>query len=128
MAQKSSVPSLPEWSRRFSEHGIKLVPIPLRGGEEVLNNDTEKEAITEVSPYAGEKKIGYQMKALSPKGKLCSAGQRYAVIRSDCRVDRCSQTCDGEVGSILAPDFRLFDAPAPCKKDYCPIESQWIIE
>lgn len=128
VAQKSSVPMLPEWSRRFSEQGIKLVPIPLRGGAEVLNDEAEKAAITKVSPYSGEKKIGYQIKALSPKGKLCAAGQRYAVIRSDCRVDRCSQTSDGEVGNILSPEFRLFDKPAPCKKEYCPIESQWIIE
>ncbi|MCM2266901.1 MAG: radical SAM protein [Elusimicrobiales bacterium] len=128
VAQKTSVPLLPEWSRRFAEHGVKLVPIPLRGGEEMLNDKKEEKTIDEVSPYSGEKKLGYQLKRLSPKGKLCSAGQRYAVIRSDCRVDRCSQTCDGEVGSILEPDFRLFDAPRPCRKDYCPIESQWIIE
>lgn len=128
VAQPSSVGLLPEWSRRFAGHGIKLVPIPLRGGEEVLNTETEKTAISDVSPYSGDKKLGYQLKALSPKGKLCAAGQRYAVIRSDCRVDRCSQTCDGEVGSILSPEFRLFEKPVPCKKEYCPIESQWIIE
>jgi organic radical activating enzyme len=128
VARHPHIEKLPEWSRRLAEHGIKLVPIPLRGGGEVLNSEKEKEVITDVSPYTGDRKLGYQLKRLSPKGKLCSAGQHYAVIRSDCRVDRCSQCSDGEVGSILAPEFRLFAEPRPCKLEFCPIESQWIIE
>lgn len=120
------IKDMPERSKRLREQGIKLIPLPLRGDGFVLNSEEEKRIVEEVSPYKGEK-INYQLQRISPKGKSCRAGQRYAVIRANGKVDRCSQYQDGKVGNLLDKDFKLFDNPVPCEKDYCPIESQWII-
>lgn len=116
-----------ERSRRLKERGINLIPLPLRGNQEVLNSEEEEKIIREVSPYKSDK-IEYQLQKITPRGKLCRAGQRYAVIRAHGGVDRCSQCSIGEVGNITDEAFRLFDEPRACEKDYCPIESQWIID
>lgn len=127
VAHPGQIREMPERGRRLQEHGISLIPLPLRGDGYVLNSEEEKRIVEDLSPYRGEK-IKYQLQELSPKGRLCRAGQRYAVVRADGRVDRCSQYQGGEVGSILDDDFRLFPEPRPCGRDYCPIESQWIVE
>jgi len=120
------IKEMPQRSAMLKEHGISLIPYPLRGDQVVLNTAEEETIVREVSPYTGDK-IEYQLKKISPKGKLCRAGQYYAVIRTDGMVDRCSQYHTGEVGYFLDKDFKLFDNANPCEKEYCPIESQWII-
>lgn len=120
------IKEMPERSAMLKKHEVSLIPYPLRGDQVVLNTEEEEKIIREVSPYRGEK-IEYQLKKISPKGKSCRAGQCYAVIRTDGRVDRCSQYHTGEVGNFFDKSFKLFDAARPCEKEYCPIESQWII-
>lgn len=126
VAYSAQIKEMPQRSNRLKEQGINLIPLPLRGNQEVLNTEEEKKIIEEVTPYSGEKKE-YQLQRISPKGKLCRAGQHYAVIRANGAVDRCSQYQDCGVGSVLDKDFKLFDQALPCQKAYCPIESQWII-
>jgi len=92
-----------------------------------LNTEEEKEIIRSISPYKDEERLGYQLKNISPKGKLCKAGFHYAVIRADGKVDRCSQYENGSVGNFMDEDFKLFDSPGPCEMEYCPIECQWIV-
>lgn len=127
VAYPGQIMDMPERSKRFKEQGIKLIPLPLRGDGFVLNSEEEKRIVEEVSPYRGNK-IAYQLQRISPKGKLCRAGQHYAVIRGDGTVDRCSQYRNALLKNILDEDFTLSTEPLPCEKDYCPIESQWIIE
>jgi MoaA/NifB/PqqE/SkfB family radical SAM enzyme len=127
VAYPGQIKEMPERSRRFKEAGIDLIPLPLRGDGYVLNSEEEKRIVEEVSPYRGDK-IAYQLQKISPRGKLCRAGQHYAVLRRDGSVDRCSQYSDGTVGMITDDDFSLWDQPQPCEKDYCPNESQWIAE
>jgi len=126
VAHPGQIREMPERSRRLKEQGVDLIPLPLRGDGYVLNSDEEKRIVEEVSPYKGEK-IEYQLQRISPKGKLCRAGQFYAVIRANGAVDRCSQHRNGGLGNFLSEEFGLFDKPVLCEKDYCPIESQWII-
>jgi MoaA/NifB/PqqE/SkfB family radical SAM enzyme len=126
VAYPGQIKQMSERSKRLKENGIKLIPMPLRGNQVVLNTEEEKQTIQDLTPYTGEK-IEYQLQRISPKGKLCQAGQRYAVIRADGKVDRCSQYEDGGVGNFLDGNFELFEKPQPCEKEYCPIESQWII-
>lgn len=126
VAYPSQIREMPERSKMFKEHGINLIPLPLRDNGFVINTVEEKRIVEEISPYKGNK-IEYQLQKISPNGKLCRAGQHYAVIRADGIVDRCSQYQDGSVGNFLDVNFRLFDEPLPCEKEYCPIESQWII-
>lgn len=127
VAYSGQIKEMPERSQRFKEQGISLIPLPLRGDGLVLNSEEEKRIVEEVSPYRGNK-IAYQLHKISPRGKVCRAGQYYAVLRTNGSVDRCSQYADGAVGNILDKNFKLFNQPSPCVKDYCPIESQWIIE
>ncbi len=117
---------MPERSKRLKTQGINLIPLPLRGNGFVLNSEEEKRIVEEVSPYKGEK-IDYQLQKISPKGSLCRAGQHYAVIRANGMVDRCSQYSTGELGNFIDESFKLLDKPILCEKEYCPIESQWII-
>jgi len=120
------IKEMPQRSMLFKEQGVNLIPYPLRGDQVMLNTKEEEEIIRQVSPYTGDK-IEYQLKKISPKGKFCRGGQHYGVIRTDGSVDRCSQYHSGEVGNFFAEDFALFSEALPCEKDYCPIESQWII-
>lgn len=126
VAHPGQINEMPERSRMFKAEGIDLIPLPLRGDGFVLNSEEEKRIVEEVSPYKGEK-IEYQLQRVSPKGKRCRAGQHYAVIRTNGMVDRCSQYSNGMVGNILDEDFTLFGESQPCERDYCPIESQWIV-
>jgi MoaA/NifB/PqqE/SkfB family radical SAM enzyme len=126
VAYSGQIKEMPERSRRLKSHGINLIPLPLRGNGFVLNSEEEKRIVEEVSPYKGDK-IDYQLQKISPNGKLCRAGQRYAVIRVNGAVDRCSQYSTGELGNFMDGGFKLLDKPVRCEKGYCPIESQWII-
>src|SRR3989339_722601 len=128
VAYPGQIREMPERSRRLKEAGIKLIPLPLRGDGYMINSEEEKRIIEEVSPYKGSGKLDYQLQKISPKGKKCRAGKDYAVIRVNGKVDRCSQYKDRSVGNILDAEFRLFEEPADCGKEYCPIESQWIAE
>jgi MoaA/NifB/PqqE/SkfB family radical SAM enzyme len=127
VAYPQQIKDMPGRSRRLKEQGIALIPLPLRGDGYVLNSEDEKRIVAEISPYRGDK-IGYQLQQLSPKGKRCRAGARYCVIRVDGSVDRCSQYRTGSVGNIADRDFELLPAPLACEKEYCPIESQWILD
>lgn len=127
VAHPGQIKEMPGRSKRFKEQGIKLIPLPLRGDGYVLNSEEEKRVVREVSPYRGEK-IEYQLQSISPRGKACRAGKDYAVLRVNGTVDRCSQCANGSVGNILDKHFSLWDKALLCEKDYCPIESQWIVE
>lgn len=127
VAHPGQIKEMPQRSRLFQEQGIKLIPLPLRGAGFVLNSEEEKRIVEEVSPYKGNK-IAYQLQKISPRGKACRAGQHYAVLRTNGSVDRCSQYANGSVGMITDENFTLWDKSLPCERDYCPIESQWIVE
>ncbi|HOX23128.1 MAG TPA: radical SAM protein, partial [Elusimicrobiales bacterium] len=129
-----------------ARHGIKLQVMPLRGPMQappcapaedgagpagaapsvgVLNDARQKEKIQELAP-APEREAGFRLGKENPKGRLCRAGCCYAIIRADGSVDRCSQYETGELGRIDDKDFRLYDSPRPCGKEFCPIESDWL--
>lgn len=127
VAYPGQIKEMPKRSRRFKDKNINLIPLPLRGDGFVLNSEEEKKIIEEVSPYKGDK-IEYQLQKISPKGKICRAGQHYAVIRANGLVDRCSQYSTDELGDIMDKNFNLWVEPKPCQKEYCPIESQWILD
>lgn len=63
-------------------------------------------------------------------GKVCGAGQRYAVVQADGRVFRCGQLGheDQSIGSIFDENFSLFPQGLPCAADYCrckEFQSAW---
>jgi len=127
VAYPGQIREMPERALKFKMQRINLIPLPLRGNQIVLNNEEEKKAIRKISPYRGEKK-DYQLQDISPFGRLCHAGHYYGVIRANGVVDRCGQYENGSLGNVFDNNFELFKEPLPCEKNYCPIESQWIVQ
>ncbi|MCX5778290.1 MAG: radical SAM protein [Elusimicrobia bacterium] len=127
VAHPDQIRDMPARSKRCLAEGIMLIPLPLRGDGFVLNSEEEKRIIESLSPYSGSEKMAYQLKQVSPQGKACRAGCEYAVIRTDGTIDRCSQYHTGELGRILDHSFAFLPQPKICNKEFCPIESQWII-
>lgn len=130
VAYPSQVAEMAGYSARFQERGLALVPLPFVSTDHIIGNtDEEKEAIREISPNRGDtaSKLEFQLKELVPKGRLCRAGQKYAMIRGDGKVDRCSQYTDRQVGNFLDKDFRLWAEPKICTLEWCPYESQWLV-
>lgn len=118
------------YREEFAKYGIAMVPLPLVVDQGIGNTEEEKHRIEAISPNRGapDHKLEYQLKTKGPNGRLCRAGHQYAMIRGDGMVDRCSRYTDRQVGNFLDPHFRLWRSPRPCYMDWCPYESQWIVE
>ena len=66
-------------------------------------------------------RIELNLEHVSPRGRLCQAGSRFALIRGDGKVVRCGQKQqDNYIGFFLDEGFRLLEAPAPCAAESCP--------
>lgn len=80
--------------------------------------------------------IGPELVNLDPleiRGKVCGAGQRYAVVQADGKVYRCGQLAREElsIGSLFDPEFRLWPEAKACTVDYCrskEYQSAWTPE
>ena len=121
-----------EYRRRLDENGLVLVPLPLMegGADAPANTADEKKAIEAASPNRDtvDRKLAFQLQELRPSGRLCNAGHRYAMIRGDGKVDRCTRHEDRQLGDFFSPDFQLFTEPKVCMKEWCPFESQWVVQ
>lgn len=122
------VDNMDRYRNRFKAIGVTLVPLPLIGDDQGFKNTKEeKKKLVESSPYKGKEKLEYQIQKISPKGKECAAGCKYALIHADGSVVRCSR--DTEIfGNILDKGFSLFSSPVVCEQEKCPLESQWIVD
>ncbi|HOW27050.1 MAG TPA: radical SAM protein [Elusimicrobiota bacterium] len=129
VAYPSQVPLMSQQAALLKGHGLALVALPFVATDHVMGNtDEEKEVIRAVSSNReDQQKMEYQLKELSPKGRMCRAGQRYAMIRGDGRVDRCSQFTDRQLGAFVDDRFKLWSEPKLCTVEWCPYESQWIV-
>lgn len=72
-----------------------------------------------------DKSISSDLK--SPKGKLCRAGQRFAIVFSDGRTIRCGKSGES-LGSFFGKNFQLLDDPLPCEQEQCFCEFDWLVE
>jgi MoaA/NifB/PqqE/SkfB family radical SAM enzyme len=121
---------LEEYKAKLDENGLVLIPLPLVGlDKEFANDEREKKVVEDISPNKDtwDKKLDYQLKNETPQGKLCHAGQRYAHIRADGMVDRCTRHEDRQLGSIFDENFEMFPEPKVCRQEWCPFESQWLV-
>lgn len=111
------------FKRRFEEIGINFALAAFWGeydGRKYPESYTQEE-IEFIRPFLGDiERIVYHLKGESPKGKLCNAGYKYAVIQADGKVIRCGQLADRIISNILDKDFHLLDKPEPCEADSCP--------
>lgn len=107
------------YRKRFSSKGEQLKVIPFWGQYQGRHYPFA---------YTQEEKgvVGIDdswFRKVRKKGKLCSAGQRSALIFPDGKVARCGQV--GErvlVGNFLDPNFKLFDGPMACDVENCPCD------
>lgn len=130
VAHPSQIGRMKEYQARFAEGGFVLVPLPLVEAGGMGNNEGERSLIRDASPNKGDAnaKLEYQLQEFSPRGRLCRAGRDYAMIRGDGGVDRCSVYKDKQLGRVYEKGFRLWEEPKVCEQDWCPYESQWLVE
>jgi len=109
--------------KRFQEIGINFALAAFWGnyaGKKYPESYTQEE-IEFIRPFLGDiDRIIYHLKGESPKGKLCNAGYKYAVIQADGKVIRCGQLADRIISNLMDADFHLLDNPEPCQADTCP--------
>ena len=109
--------------RRFEEAGINFALAAFWGeyqGRRYPESYTEEEREF-IRPFLGDiDRIVYHLNANSPKGKLCNAGYKYAVVQADGNVVRCGQLADKFIGNIMDENFHLFEKPLPCEAESCP--------
>ncbi|MHB2026035.1 MAG: radical SAM protein [Elusimicrobiota bacterium] len=125
LAYPPQMPQMGEFKKRFKERGIYMNMAIFWGRHKDKDypfayTDQEKTWIKEVIGYeSGPETVN--LDPLPINGKVCGAGQRYAVIQADGKVYRCGQLCHEElsIGNIFDPDFELFQTGKPCTVDYC---------
>ena len=109
--------------KRIEEKGINFALAAFWGeyGGKKYPESYTKEEIEFIRPFLGGiDRIVYHLRGESPKGKLCNAGYKYAVIQADGKVIRCGQLPDKIIKSFFSEDFYLLDKPEPCEADTCP--------
>ncbi len=111
------------YRKYFEENGINFALAAFWGeyrGKTYPDSYTQEE-IEFIRPFLGDiDRIVYHLKGESPRGKLCNAGYKYAVIQADGKVIRCGQLPDKAISNFLDDNFHLLDRPEPCEADYCP--------
>jgi hypothetical protein len=109
--------------KRFEDIGVNFALAAFWGeyaGKRYPEAYTQEE-VELIRPFLGDiDRIIYHLKAESPKGKLCNAGYKYAVVQADGNVVRCGQIADKFISNIMVEDFHLFDRPLPCESEVCP--------
>ncbi len=109
--------------KRFEENGINFALAAFWGEyrDKRYPESYTQEEIEFIRPFLGDiDRIIYHLKGESPKGKLCNAGYKYAVIQADGKVIRCGQLADKIISNFLCEDFHLLDKAEPCEAEHCP--------
>ncbi|MBU1146984.1 MAG: radical SAM protein [Candidatus Omnitrophica bacterium] len=111
------------YKKRFEEAGISFALAAFWGeyqGKKYPESYTPEE-IEVIKPFMGDiDRVTYHLKGESPKGRLCYAGYKSAVLQADGAIVRCGPLADKVIGSILDKNFSLSDEPQPCEAQACP--------
>lgn len=124
LAYPPQIKQIPYYKERFNQKGLSLSVMTFWGEYKGINyphgyTEEEKEIIRgHLGKRAGEE---FQLvPKRMPKGRLCRAGQRYAVIQADGNIIRCGGSGLTEIiGNFFDDNFRLLEKPMPCKAEYC---------
>ena len=125
LAYPEQLSGMREFKRRFADHGIHMNLAIFWGrcrGRDYPHAYTEEEKALirgVIGHDTGPETVGLEPMAIN--GKVCGAGQCYAVVQADGRVYRCGQRCHEaeSLGSVFDPDFGLHPEALPCRADYC---------
>lgn len=125
LAYPPQMPQMGEFKRKFTEAGVYMNMAIFWGKFKdkeypFAYTDEEKRWIREViGTDVGAEHVN--LEPLPINGKVCGAGQRYAVVQADGRVYRCGQLAheDQSIGNIFDEGFQLFACGKACTVDYC---------
>jgi len=123
VAYPKQLDSIPLYSNLFSKENIAFRVTAFWGSYEGKNYPDSYTYVEHslVKQYIhNEDRIKYNLNKVSIKGKYCRAGEAYAIIRGDGRVNRCGRFLDEEIGSIFAGTFEFLEEPQICEVEYCP--------
>ncbi|MDD4894253.1 MAG: radical SAM protein [Candidatus Omnitrophica bacterium] len=123
LAYPPQMKQIGSFKKRFEEAGINFALAAFWGeyaGKKYPDSYTQEE-MDLIRPFLGDiDRIVYHLKGGSPKGKLCNAGHKYAVVQADGNIIRCGQLADKFIGSIFDEGLQLFNKPSPCEAQVCP--------
>lgn len=123
LAYPSQVKLIPDLVREFAGAGLEF---KITGFWGIFEGKAYPEGYNEeeekiLMPYLGDKKrMLYNLEGESPKGKLCNAGYRQAVIKTNGEAIRCRWAPQESLGNIYDGSFALFPEPNACNKEFCP--------
>lgn len=110
----------------FRQKGIVFSVTPFWGKYKEQNypDNYSQEEREILIPYLGDdiKRVEFTLAKKSPKGKLCRAGQQFALLGDDGMVFRCGQLKNKVIGNIFDENFSFLDMPTPCEADSCPCD------
>lgn len=111
---------------KFKEQGIVFSVTPFCGVYRALDypgayTEAEKEIL---KPYLSqdERRLRFTLNSESPRGRLCRAGQKSALLYDSGKVSRCGRLKDKPFANFFDKDFSLLDKPLPCEADFCPCD------
>lgn len=120
------------YQRKFSDQGINIFTQPFFGEYNGIKypggyTNYEKEIIgPSLGGRGGET---FKTELVPTKGRLCAAGQRYAVIHPHGRILRCgglnpTDSSKMIIGNLKDENFQLLSQPQPCICEICPC-NEW---
>lgn len=122
-----------DYKRMFEAVGINFSVLSFWGrynGKEYPQgySDDEREILSSVLGTRGESGEKYQLTPKITKGKLCRAGQTYALIHPNGDVYRCGggnwKVQHAPFTNLFSKDFHLLSEPLPCDSEQCPC-NEW---
>jgi radical SAM superfamily enzyme YgiQ (UPF0313 family) len=123
LAYPSQVKDIPDINSQFKQANLELKISGYWGqykGHSYPESYTREEQDI-LRPYLGDmRRICYNLQGEIPKGKFCNAGYKRALILRNGDVIRCAYAPEEKLGNIQNTNFRLFDYPLACNKEFCP--------
>ncbi len=123
LAYPPQMKQIDHYRKRFEKDSINFALAAFWGeyqGKKYPESYTPEEAEL-IKPFLGDiDRIAYHLKGESPKGRLCYAGYRSAVLQADGNIVRCGPLAHQVIGSILDEDFSLHSEPQSCEAEACP--------
>jgi MoaA/NifB/PqqE/SkfB family radical SAM enzyme len=131
LAYPPQIRQIDHYKEKFNQEGLSLSLMTFWGeykGGVYPQSYTEEERRM-ISSHLG-KRGGEEYQVIPkkmPKGRLCRAGQKYAVIQANGNVIRCGGSELNEIiGNFFDENFKLLQEPIPCKAEYCKC-NEWAL-
>ncbi|MHB2015676.1 MAG: radical SAM protein [Candidatus Xenobia bacterium] len=118
VATRDALPQLASLAERFSRAGVTFKIQPEKQDRDVISYTPDE--ISALQALGGHNQIGEVAPDYS--GRPCWAGARYFILDDRGEAWRCYPARRFRLepmGNFLSPDFRLADAPLPCRYRYC---------